>query len=770
MKFSPVALAAAAVTGVYVSSWIGMERVLIVVCAALLVLAVYAFISKTLDVMLIIIIAVFGAAAFSYAYAVSDRLHALNDYGIRYAVLHGTVREPGKENSYDDNIKYTVDINAIEEDGETQKIRDRIVVTTPQKLSCGDEIILRGIVKDIPEQMNDDRSDIKTYYRSLGIFRKMYTDDITVTGKAPRWAYISGRIREGVDNAVYSCYSGEGAAVISAVLTGNYHHFSAEYGDAADMTAVKRMLHPAYLYTMLMVYAAGMFSGVINRRRRDAAVSALMLVCAFIGGGVGFVRCMLTGVFAFVIRRVFGAEHYPETVSWLVLAYVIAAPLMLYNAAFIMSVSAGVAVWAFMPTIGRYFAFLPKWIGRTLAVLLICMIFTLPVTAMYFDGICIYSPLLSVIMLPLVVTIIALAPLSIIMSMIFGAAPIVGAYVDIALWAVIRLTYFTAQLPFSLLVVPKPSSSVLLMFISAELGLYYYMKKYRSKAAVFAVAAAGFLVSASVSSFMQIGTAEFTFVNVGQGDGSLIRTKFRENIIIDGGGSSAFSEYDPGAEIFVPYLAAKGASSIDAAFVSHYHSDHVMGVIAAVRMLNVEDVFAPEPDESWGEDMLELVSELEEAAAESGTELHYINEDTVITFKSGLTLRLYPQNEIARFSDDENDTSMLIKAEYSGKSVLYTGDLTSFGEYAQLAGGTDVDSDILKVSHHGSGGSSGEEWIAAVSPEYAVISCGEDNVYGHPAKETLERLSGVTVLRTDMRGDITFRIGRDGNIKIKSLR
>ena len=195
-----------------------------------------------------------------------------------------------------------------------------------------------------------------------------------------------------------------------------------------------------------------------------------------------------------------------------------------------------------------------------------------------------------------------------------------------------------------------------------------------------------------------------------------------------------------------------------------------MGVIAAVRMLNVEDVFAPEPDESWGEDMLELVSELEEAAAESGTELHYINEDTVITFKSGLTLRLYPQNEIARFSDDENDTSMLIKAEYSGKSVLYTGDLTSFGEYAQLAGGTDVDSDILKVSHHGSGGSSGEEWIAAVSPEYAVISCGEDNVYGHPAKETLERLSGVTVLRTDMRGDITFRIGRDGNIKIKSLR
>lgn len=770
MRFSPVALAAAAAVGVYAASWLGIERVLIGICAAVLALAVYTFISKKLDIMFIIILAVFSVSVLSYTFSVSDMMHGLNNYGTRYAVLHGTVTEPGRENSYDDNIKYTVKINAVDTDEGITKLRDKIVVTTPEKLNCGDTIVLRGIVKDIPERMNDDRSDIKAYYKSLGIFRKMYTEDITVTGKAPWWSYLRGRIREAVDNAVYSCYSGDGAAVVSAVLTGNYHHFSEEYGDAVDSTAVKRMLHPAYIYTMLIMYAAGIFSGVINKKYRDIAIAALMIACAFIGGGVGFVRCMLTGVGAFIIRKISGTDHYPDTISWLVLMYALIAPLLLYSAAFIMSVSAGIVIWAFMPVFGRYMRFLPKWIGRTIAVLLICMIFTLPVTAMYFDGVCIYAPLLSVIMIPLVVMIIVLAPLAILMQMIFGAAPVIGAYVDMVLWAVIKLTYFTEQLPFSYLSVPSPDTAELLMFISAEMGLYYYMKKYRTKAALCACAAAGFLVSVAASSLMLIGTAEFTFVNVGQGDGSVIRTKFRENVIIDGGGSSSFSEYDPGAEVFVPYLAAKGVNRIEAAFVSHYHSDHVMGVIAAVRELNVENVFAPEPNESWGEDMMELVSELEEAAAENGTELHYINEDTVITFESGLALELYPPNEMTQFSDDENDTSMLIRAEYKGKSILYTGDLTAFGEYSHLADGTDVDSDILKVAHHGSRGSSGEEWLSAVSPEYAVISCGEDNVYGHPAEETLERLSGITILRTDTRGDITFRIGRDGSIKIKSLR
>lgn len=772
MRYSPLMLAAAAVIGVYTASGFGLERALFVICIAALFVIVYAFISKKIDIMLLMVLAVFSAGALSYTFAVSDHMHELNGYEKRYAVLRGIVEEPGRENSYDDNIKYTVSITGIETDGEMEELRDKLAVTTPEKLSCGDEIILKGIVKKIPDQMNDDGADMKEYYKSLGIFKKMYTEDITVTGSAPWWypQLIGGRIREGIDRAIYSCYSGDGAAVLSAVLTGNGHHFSERYKEAVNNTAVKRMLHPAYLYILVITFAVGLFSEIINKRYRDTAVVIIMLIFALIGGGVGFTRCMLTGVAAFVIRRISGTGYYIDTMSWLVMLCALISPLIMFNSGFIMSISAGIAVWAFMPIFSKHVRFFQGWVGRTILVVIICIVFTTPISAQYFRGICIYAPVLSVIMMPVVAMLIVLAPLTLIIHAIFGAAPVIGGYVDFLLWAVIRLTYLVEALPFSQISIPAPGTAGTLMFISAEMWLYYYMKKIKIKAAVCASVSAGLFTALAVTSVSMIGTAEFTFVNVGQGDGSVINTKYAETVLIDGGGGSEFSEYNPGKEIFVPYLMAKGRNRIDAAFVSHFHKDHAQGIIAAVKSLKVENVFAPQPQEDWSEDMLGLAAELESAADENGTELHYISEDMRVTFDGGLILDIYVPNELTQISDDENDTSLLIKAEYNGVKFLYTGDITSFGEHAALTAGTDVDADILKVGHHGSRGSSSSEWLDAVSPEYAVISCGEDNVYGHPADETIGRLGDITVLRTDYRGDITFRVGRSGDIKVKSLR
>lgn len=771
MKFSPFAAAAVAVCGVYAAS-AGIGAMIFVICAAAVFIMIYTLVSRKIDAVMITVLIVFAAAAGSYTIAVSDKLHALNSYDNRYAEVYGTVSEPGRENSYDDNIKYTVRISGIETDSGAVKIRDKIVLTSPEKLECGDEVILKGIIKKIPDQMNDDGADMRTYYKSLGIFRKIYTEDVTVTGGAPLWdvSILGGRIREWIDKLIYSAYSGDGAAVLSAVLTGNNHHFSEEYDAAVENTAIKRMLHPAYLYILITTFMVGLFSGAVNKRVRDIAVVLIMLLFALVGGGVGFTRCMLTGVMAFAIRRISGTKHYIDTISWLVLLYAVLSPLILFNSGFIMSVTAGIAVWAFMPILSRRLRFIRGWAGRAALIVVICTVFTMPVAALYFRGICIYAPLAAIVMTPAVAMIIVFAPAALIAEAVFGSAPVIGAYVDFLLWAVIRITYLVEALPFSQLSVPSPGTAAVLMFLSAELWLYYYMKKSVSKAAVFAAAAAGLFTASAVSALSLIGTAEFTFVNVGQGDGALIRSKFRENIIIDGGGKSSFSEYDPGSEIFVPYLMAKGVNTIDAAFVSHFHSDHVMGVIAAVRELNVENVFAPAPEDDWGSEMIELASELEKAAEENGAVLHYISEDTRIEFESGLVIEMYPPNEILKLSDDENNTSMLIRAEYNGVGVLYSGDLTSFGEYAHLLAGTEVDSDIMKVGHHGSKSSSRTEWVEAVSPQYTVISCGENNSYGHPAEETLERLAGTTVLRTDMRGDITFRVGRDGEIKIKSLR
>ena len=106
--------------------------------------------------------------------------------------------------------------------------------------------------------------------------------------------------------------------------------------------------------------------------------------------------------------------------------------------------------------------------------------------------------------------------------------------------------------------------------------------------------------------------------------------------------------------------------------------------------------------------------------------------------------------------DDNNNNSIVLRLDYGDNSFLFTGDAESQAEADILASGADVEADVLKVGHHGSSTSTSDEFLAAVSPEYAVISCGEGNSYGHPHAETLNKLrqNGITVYRTDEQGTI----------------
>ena len=106
---------------------------------------------------------------------------------------------------------------------------------------------------------------------------------------------------------------------------------------------------------------------------------------------------------------------------------------------------------------------------------------------------------------------------------------------------------------------------------------------------------------------------------------------------------------------------------------------------------------------------------------------------------------------------DTNDTSIILKVQYGDTSFLFTGDATAVAEQAVLSKEYDLSATVLKVGHHGSDGSSGDAWINAVNPEYAVISVGANNSYGHPTDEVLSRLHNAEIktYRTDLNGDIT---------------
>lgn len=231
------------------------------------------------------------------------------------------------------------------------------------------------------------------------------------------------------------------------------------------------------------------------------------------------------------------------------------------------------------------------------------------------------------------------------------------------------------------------------------------------------------------------------FIDIGQGDASLIVCDGK-TMLIDGG------EVDE-ADRLVDYLERQGVKTLDYAVCTHSHADHCGGLDKAIERFGAETVFtSPYTTE------INQYKQVLEAADEVGAELcvpdfgaEYRLGEAVFTF-------IGPVEEYS----DTNNNSLVLRLTYGDKSFLFTGDMEREAENDLLDSGVKLSSDVLKVGHHGSSTSTSYRFLYEVSPEIAVISCGEDNSYGHPHEEVLSRLSDadVTVYRTDLDGSVVL--------------
>lgn len=228
---------------------------------------------------------------------------------------------------------------------------------------------------------------------------------------------------------------------------------------------------------------------------------------------------------------------------------------------------------------------------------------------------------------------------------------------------------------------------------------------------------------------------EVTFFNVGQGDAIFIETPERHQILIDGGQSSAILE-KLGKEM--PFWDR----TIDLIILTHPEHDHVGGLIEVLRRYKVENILwtGVLRDTAEYQEWQRLIRE-ENAQiyiAQSGQKIS--GGQTSVERRSDLRI-LYPLESLeGEEVKNTNNTSIIIRLTFGVNSFLFTGDAYKSAERKLIDRKLDIDSDILKVGHHGSKTSSAEEFIFEVSPEIAIISAGKDNPYGHPHPETLEIL------------------------------
>ena len=766
MKVSPIFLAVSAAMGVMCAALINFKFSLILFFASLFGIAVRAVKERNINLSHVALASIFIISGISYTFSVSAYLHRSVNYINRYVTLCGTLISAADETS-NDCYRYIFRVKSISDRYGTQKANDNISFTTPHKFNCGDSLEIKGIIRNLPRQMNESGFDPSTYYKSNNIFTRIYSEDVSETKRIFVFSplMVSECISERVDKMIYRYYRDDGAAILSAVLTGNKHRFSEEYDDVLVSTGFKKVFHPAYLHIFIITSFIGLFRYIIRRQYRDLSTAVILLIYAIIQcSGIGFTRCLICTAITIYYRLRYGSSYFPDAISAVIVICALTMPTMLFNTSFIISVLCGMIAWAFVPKLYKRLGFIPKPFRRTVSAMIIFAVFATPVMAYFFSSICIYSFLLPLITAPVILVILLISPVYFIMQELLCMAPVIGAYLNVSVRYLYKLPYNISELPFSSVNIGKASGTFMLMSLCVILSIYYTEKSRRKHVQILKTLSAGFFTAIVFSNLMRIGTAEINFVNVGQGDGTVIHTPYKETVIIDAGGSSEFSEYNTGKELFVPYLYAMGINYIEAIIVSHYHKDHAEGVINVMQSIRTDTIFMPPITDADSESMKELAEKIKKTAQENGIKIRYITENTQIEFKDGLTLEIYSQPEWLR-RYDENNTSLPVMVRYGEFSALFMGDMTGLGE-SEFVKSADADADVLKVSHHGSRDSTCQEFIDEVSPQTCVISCGEDNLYGHPHKETLDRLHNTTVLRTDLMGDIRISARKSGKYKV----
>ncbi len=231
------------------------------------------------------------------------------------------------------------------------------------------------------------------------------------------------------------------------------------------------------------------------------------------------------------------------------------------------------------------------------------------------------------------------------------------------------------------------------------------------------------------------------FLDVGQGDALLARCG-GQTLLVDAGDNDT-------AQALVDELKTMGVTRIDLLVGTHPHADHIGGLDLVIETFDIGAVWMPDVTSNTRsfEDVLDALDA-------KGHSVTVPAPGTTAALGPALVRALGPVKD---YGDDLNDWSMVVKLTFGQTSYLLTGDAERIAEQDILDSGADLRATVLKVGHHGSRTSTSKAFLQAVSPRYAVISCGAGNSYGHPHKETLETLQkqGVTVYRTDLSGTIT---------------
>lgn len=379
---------------------------------------------------------------------------------------------------------------------------------------------------------------------------------------------------------------------------------------------------------------------------------------------------------------------------------------------------------------------------------------TLPLVAFYFNSVPWTGMVANTIIIPLAgLVVVPLALSSSIWGMTSGVLPL-ASWNQAAIDLFYRAVTLFAAIPGAEAHCPSPSSFLLIIFYA--LLLLWYAGRRRALLAGAALPCIIFIIPLILPAHNE-GMA-VDFIDIGQGDCTLVRLPDSKTMLVDGGGS--FNDrFDPGRRTVAPFLWDQGIRRLDFVVLSHNHPDHIGGLRYILRNFTVGEVW-----ESGTAEVNEVYREIRAITRERDIPVRQLRRGDSMAAGTARIDILHPVAGFAAGSprgefSDENSSSLVMKITTPEMTLLLPGDVEEEAE--SVMSRLDLRADVIKVPHHGGRTSSSRPFLNAVRPSVAVISVGRHNSFGHPMPEALAgyRAVGARIYRTDRDGAVSLTTG-----------
>ena len=631
-------------------------------------------------------------------------------------------------------------------------------------IKYGDSLYIEGEFKQPEEARNYKGYNYKQYLKTKKIIGTVELEKAKIL-KSSNGSFIHN-IQKYIRDTINGTLTDEEGNLLLAILLGDKDKLSEDIQESFKTSNLSHMLavsgaHVSYIILGLTYVLQNSIIG--KKNGKIVCIIFLLAFMAITNFTPSVTRACIMAILTLFSSIIYRKSDVYTNISVAALITLIFNPYNLLDLGFQLSYGGTIGIIIFIKRIQekKSNSKVINYIKQMALVSIYANIIIIPIMMYHFNTVSftfiisniMASPILGIIVITgflFIITSITVKPLT----------SLIAIFIKPILSILIKISQICSKLPFSNILVVTP---YMFNVISYYAIILYCIKSKKNNKCKIIICLLIVLILINFIIYIFPQKLRIFFIDVGQGDSTLIITPDKKTVLIDGGGSDSF---DVGEKVLLPYLLDRRILKIDYVLISHFDTDHCGGILTIMEKVKVKNIIISEQAEHsenyerFKKLMIHKKIRLIEVKKGDKIKIGRYSEFKILF----PTSRLLSENPL-------NNNSIVAQFNYNNFKMLFTGDIEKLAEQQILkTEKAEIRADILKVAHHGSKTSSIPEFIKAVKPKIALIGVGKNNTFGHPNQQTIKNLENIKcrIYRTDLQGEIIIKIDQKGRMNVKS--